>query len=371
MGDDSRQTVLVVEDDEDLRCWLERELTEFGLAITAVPSAEAAIDVLNEPGERVAVTVTDIKMPGMDGVELTRWIKRCCPEVEVILLTGHGSIESAVAAVRLGASDYLMKPLQDISELHDSVQSAIAKRTRSHGHTEAGPAAPAVERTLFTLLEQLPLGVVLLDGVGRIVRANRRAQATLAEGDGLEIGTDGRLYAACALDTRKLRDLLAPPSRSPRRVAAVSLQRPSGRSPLSLLVAASDPTADAPSTGLPGVVTSAVFIGDPDQRGPSAAWLLRELHGLTRAEARLTQSLLEGHSIESAAAVLGISRNTARTHLKRVFSKTGTCRQADLVSLLLQSPALLQLDGDGDAPDGSEAGMLRIAEADRTPGGRP
>jgi DNA-binding CsgD family transcriptional regulator len=70
---------------------------------------------------------------------------------------------------------------------------------------------------------------------------------------------------------------------------------------------------------------------------------LCELHGLTPAEARLAAALVRGFSLEEAAAELVISRNTARTHLKRVFAKTGTCRQGELISLLLSGPALVQL----------------------------
>jgi DNA-binding CsgD family transcriptional regulator len=69
--------------------------------------------------------------------------------------------------------------------------------------------------------------------------------------------------------------------------------------------------------------------------------LLTELHGLTPAEARLALELLQGHRLTEAARRLGISRNTAKTHLQRVFEKTGVTRQSELMRLLMDPVARL------------------------------
>jgi len=81
----------------------------------------------------------------------------------------------------------------------------------------------------------------------------------------------------------------------------------------------------------------AVFVSDPDRAIATTEATLMRLHGLTPAEAAVTVELLQGRSLEAAAAELGIALQTARTHLKKVFAKTGTRRQSELVLLLLKA----------------------------------
>jgi DNA-binding NtrC family response regulator len=76
----------------------------------------------------VDVVVLDVKMPGMDGLEVLKAIKKDHPLIEVIMLTGHASVEAAIEGMELGAFDYLMKPM-DIDELLYKVQDAHKKKT--------------------------------------------------------------------------------------------------------------------------------------------------------------------------------------------------------------------------------------------------
>ncbi len=104
--------------------------------------------------------------------------------------------------------------------------------------------------------------------------------------------------------------------------------------PLSLLVA---PYLETTSFGF--VQRKAViFIGDPRNKNGSPTENLCKLYGLTVSEGRLANLLAEGNSIREIAEILSISENTARTHLKRIFSKTDTNRQAELVKLILKTP---------------------------------
>jgi DNA-binding NtrC family response regulator len=77
--------------------------------------------------ERIDVVVLDVKMPGMDGVEVLKRIRQEHPLVEVIMLTGHASVESAVDGMKLGASDYVMKPV-DMPDLLEKIEAAYEKR---------------------------------------------------------------------------------------------------------------------------------------------------------------------------------------------------------------------------------------------------
>jgi DNA-binding CsgD family transcriptional regulator len=92
----------------------------------------------------------------------------------------------------------------------------------------------------------------------------------------------------------------------------------------------------------PGEPSTAIFVSDPEQRVETAEEMLCRLYALTPTEARLAAILMQGKSLEDAGSELEVSTNTARTHLKRIFSKTGTTHQGDLISLLLSGPALFQ-----------------------------
>jgi DNA-binding CsgD family transcriptional regulator len=88
-----------------------------------------------------------------------------------------------------------------------------------------------------------------------------------------------------------------------------------------------------------GRAAAALFITDPEEGATLDSRALRQLFGLTPAEIRLSIALVKGTSVEEYAEEAGISSNTARTHVKRIYSKTGARRQSELVSLLLKSSA--------------------------------
>jgi DNA-binding NtrC family response regulator len=100
--------VLLVDDEKDFIEMLSLRLEEVGEKITVAYSGQEALDALEK--DDIDVVILDIKMPGMDGIEVLREIKKKFPMVEVIMLTGHGSTETAVEGMKLGAFDYLMKP---------------------------------------------------------------------------------------------------------------------------------------------------------------------------------------------------------------------------------------------------------------------
>ena len=118
--------VLLVDDEADYLETLVKRLKKRGIDVTSVESAEKALDRLER--EAVDVTVLDVKMPGMDGIEALREIKRRHPLIEVIMLTGHANVETAIQGMELGAFDYLMKPM-DIDELLYKLQDAYKSKS--------------------------------------------------------------------------------------------------------------------------------------------------------------------------------------------------------------------------------------------------
>ncbi len=110
------RSILLTEDDDTQREIITDILNASGYAVTPVGSGEAALEALR--AGTFDLLLTDLRMGGMDGVELLRQAKRVRPEVEVVLMTAHGTIKTAVSAMREGAIDYLEKPFDKDALLH-------------------------------------------------------------------------------------------------------------------------------------------------------------------------------------------------------------------------------------------------------------
>lgn len=120
--------VMLVDDEVPFVDTMTRRLGKRGFDILQAYSGPEALQSL-ATNARVDVVILDVKMPGMDGIETLREIKKAFPLVEVIMLTGHATVETAIEGMRLGAFDYLMKPC-DIDELVAKVQEAKEKKAR-------------------------------------------------------------------------------------------------------------------------------------------------------------------------------------------------------------------------------------------------
>ena len=117
--------VLVVDDEEPFRVLMESELSRIGLAVRCVKSGEEALQVLAQ--RDVDVILLDLKMPGLGGIETLKRIKESGVAAEVILLTGHPDIDDAIQAMKLGAYDYLIKPVR-LSEVEKVLKRADEKK---------------------------------------------------------------------------------------------------------------------------------------------------------------------------------------------------------------------------------------------------
>jgi DNA-binding CsgD family transcriptional regulator len=165
-------------------------------------------------------------------------------------------------------------------------------------------------------------------------------------GDGLTIQGDA-LRAVQADESARLGRLLSHASNRAADQArtpggALSISRPSGAHPLSVMVVPLRTKGEAPGDRAPA---AAVFVSDPEVRLDSNQQHLRELYALTVVEARLAAWLAQGKSVNEAAAAMGITVNTARAYLKRIYDKTGVRRQPELVRVLLSLPRLRQHSG--------------------------
>jgi two-component system response regulator HydG len=118
-------TLLVADDDAAVRLSLERTLSREGYVVVLAPDGQAALDRLREGG--VDLLLSDLKMPGLTGLELLKLAKELAPDVDVIILTAFGTVEEAVRAMKDGAIDFLTKPLQR-AQLLRVVRQALERR---------------------------------------------------------------------------------------------------------------------------------------------------------------------------------------------------------------------------------------------------
>jgi len=124
-------SVLVVDDEVQFVETLIKRLEKRGVKTSSADSGQGALDRLAGSGAtRTDVVILDVKMPGMDGLETLAAIKEVHPLVEVIMLTGHATVESAIEGMKNGAYDYLMKPC-DLELLMEKLNGAATKK-REH-----------------------------------------------------------------------------------------------------------------------------------------------------------------------------------------------------------------------------------------------
>ena len=117
--------ILLVDDERDFVEMLALRLEEAGDKVTPAFDGQMCLDILDK--ESIDVVILDIKMPGMDGIQTLKTIKIMHPLVEVILLTGHGTTETAIEGMKVGAFDYLLKPA-DFKDLTEKIAGARKKK---------------------------------------------------------------------------------------------------------------------------------------------------------------------------------------------------------------------------------------------------
>ncbi len=121
-------SVLLVDDEEDFIELMSQRLETRGLKVRAVTSGEEALRVIDD--RNIDVAVVDLAMPGIDGIETLKKIKEKRRDIEVIMLTGQGTVQSGIKAMKHGAIDFLEKPV-DLTVLLEKIRQAKEQRTIS------------------------------------------------------------------------------------------------------------------------------------------------------------------------------------------------------------------------------------------------
>ncbi len=184
-GSSNSKSILVVDDDASLREFLEILLVQEGYDVKTADNGKSALEVLDN--ENIALVISDIRMPGMDGMSLLRTIKSKRPDMPVVLITAFASMDSAVTAMKEGAWDYLTKPFR-IEELRSIIEKALAAAEASV------PAEETVTdnqqgriQKLDQMVARSPAMLKLFQVIPRIAAASSSVLITGETGTGKEL----------------------------------------------------------------------------------------------------------------------------------------------------------------------------------------
>ena len=194
----------------------------------------------------------------------------------------------------------------------------------------------AMQRASLELLDGNSHGIILLDRLRHVLFANRAALNLGAAGDGIILSREGVALPGRS-DDGKFQQLITEALAIAENIAVMSsgvmrAHRASGKRPFSVIVSPLSQSSTLMTAARPAVC---VLIADPERQALLPENVLRNLFGLTRAEARLAMRLARGDALDVAAGELEIAYTTARTQLAVIFRKTGTKRQGELIKLLL------------------------------------
>ncbi|MCP3952123.1 MAG: response regulator [Desulfobacterales bacterium] len=185
-------SILVVDDERDIRDGSERILSKMGCTVFKADRGNRGLEILKS--NPVALVLLDMKMPGMDGMEVLKLIRRDHPEILVVVITGFATIETAIEAMKEGAYDFIPKPFEP-AQLRIVVNRAWEKIRLS---AEAQLLAAERQRTLVdldteksrvhTILESLPSGTAVTDNDGQVVLMNPAFKRDLGIDSDLPLG---------------------------------------------------------------------------------------------------------------------------------------------------------------------------------------
>lgn len=191
---ENKFSILVVDDEQDVRDYLGRDLNRRGYHVIEASTAEDGIEQVRV--NDVDLVLLDVKLPKMDGVQALEEIKKINPEIEAIMITGHGTIESATESMRKGAYDYVEKPLS-IEKIVLMIEKALEK----HQLKEL-VALYEISKAIFSTIEMNDLLEIIVDLTMRVLQADDTSVMLFDEQNKLYIAISYGLEEQIRRDTR-------------------------------------------------------------------------------------------------------------------------------------------------------------------------
>jgi len=331
----NRPRILFVDDERNVLDALSRSLRPWQSRWDMVFHDKVEESLAAQAEQPFDVAVVDITMPVMTGLELIRALNALDASTLAIILTGSTDIASAARAINeSNVFRFYTKP-SAAEVLASGIETALQEK-----QARAAQVNSSVEAALgVATLNRLPTGVVVVDEESKVVFTNKQGAEFLGSRDGLSIGSNDLVRTNKPKESAELARLIKISIEGGENSVphALSVSREDSDRPLSVVV------APLPAGGS-GQKVAVLLVSAPERQKLPSAETVSRLFDLTDAEARLAVALGEGHRIEDAADLMGITVSSARTYLKRIFFKTDVTRQAELVRLLLAAPVLLDLN---------------------------
>jgi len=168
--------VLVVDDEEGIRAGAERILIRMGLKVITAERGDKALDILDR--EEVSIVLLDLKMPGLDGMQVLMRIKEKNPDILVIVITGYATVETAIEAMKQGAYDFIAKPFEPehlriivnraLDKIRLTIEAKLLELERKRTLADLGTEKSRIR----TIIESLPNGIVVTNSTGQVALMN-------------------------------------------------------------------------------------------------------------------------------------------------------------------------------------------------------
>ncbi|HEX3313508.1 MAG TPA: sigma-54 dependent transcriptional regulator, partial [Gemmataceae bacterium] len=163
--------LLFADDERSLQEFMRAELPRLGHEVVVCPDGRQAVKALAE--SKFDAALLDLRMPGLTGIEVLEEIKKVSPETDVVIMTGHASIETAIDAVRLGAFDYITKPCK-LTQIETILRKIVERRDLKHKNVALETRLQAVEGPTI-LVGNSPI----MQGVGRLIKTVAPSESTV------------------------------------------------------------------------------------------------------------------------------------------------------------------------------------------------
>jgi len=168
--------VLIVDDEKDIRDGSERILTRIGFGVRQASRGDEALEILSK--EKASIILLDLKMPGMDGMEVLDRIHRMDPGILVIVITGYATVQTAIEAMKQGAYDFIPKPFEPdqlrivVRRAHEKIRLTREAEKLENERKRTLLDLDTEKSRIHTILESLPNGVVVTNAQGHVVLMN-------------------------------------------------------------------------------------------------------------------------------------------------------------------------------------------------------
>jgi DNA-binding response OmpR family regulator/DNA-binding CsgD family transcriptional regulator len=339
----AQKTILCVEDENDLRADLVEELEAAEYRVLQASNGGEALALLAE--NRPDLVLCDITMPGLSGYDVLKAMrdKGGLEDVPFIFLTALAERNDVLVGKQAGADDYLVKPidyemllatisarLAQVSRVQNSASQRAEEAWQEVLKSSRGRTLDALYKATFAF-DRFQVGVLIVDDKGAVRLMNKEAERIFGENDGLSVGK-GVIEGPSPKLNAKLHESIAKAFREEVLDEIVSFPRGSGGRPYLVLIPGQRFSAEEK----PDAVVLLVI--DTEQRTKVSGDTLVRLYNLTPSETRVALMLIDGKRLDQIAEELDVAQTTVVFHLKNLFRKTDTNRQADLVRVLLSVP---------------------------------